>query len=104
MPFELTDQNFQKEVLESETPVLVDFWAEWCSPCLMLAPIIKEIDEEYKGKLKVGKLDVDRNPDTAVKYGIMSIPSLLLFKNGKVETQLIGYQSKKSIIEKLNVK
>ena len=104
MPLEFTDENFEKEVLESGIPVLVDFWAEWCSPCLMLAPIIEEINNEYKGKLKVGRLNVDKNPNTAVKYGIMSIPSLLLFKNGKVEEQIVGYQPKKNIIEKLNIK
>ena len=92
MPLEFTDANFQKEVLESDVPVLVDFWAEWCAPCLMLEPIIEEISREYKDKIKVGKLDVDKNPNTAVKFGIRSIPSLLFFKNGKVEEQIIGYQ------------
>jgi len=103
MALEFTDENFKREVLESEMPVLVDFWAEWCSPCLMLAPITEEIYNEYKDKIKVGKIDVDKNPNTAVKYGIRSIPSLLFFRNGKVEEQVIGYQSKKNIIKKLSI-
>ena len=103
MELEINDDNFQKEVLESDVPVLIDFWAEWCSPCLMLAPTIEEITKEYDGKIKVGKLNVDNNPNTAVKYGIRSIPSLLYFKNGNVEGQIIGLQSKKNIIEKLGL-
>lgn len=101
MALELTDDNFQAEVLESDLPVLVDFWAEWCSPCLMLAPIVDEIRNEYKDTIKVGKLNVDNNPNTAVKYGIRSIPCLLFFKDGKVEEQIIGFQPKKNIIKKL---
>ena len=103
MAIELTDQNFQKEVLESEIPVLVDLWAEWCAPCLMLAPIIEEISNDYKGKIKVGKLDVDKNPNTSVQYGIRSIPTLLYFKNGKVEKQIVGYQPKNSIVDSLDI-
>ena len=103
MELEITDDNFQKEVLDSDIPILIDFWAEWCSPCLMLAPTIEEIAKEYDGKIKVGKLNVDNNPNTAVKYGIRSIPSLLYFKNGNVEGQVIGLQSKKNIIEKLGL-
>ena len=103
MVLEFTDENFQKEVLESEKPVLVDFGAEWCSPCLMIAPIIEEIYNEYKDKIKVGRIDVDKNPDSAVKYGIRSIPALLFFKDGKVEEQVIGFQSKKNIVKKLNL-
>ncbi|NVM01436.1 MAG: thioredoxin [Candidatus Helarchaeota archaeon] len=103
MDLEFTDENFQKEVLESEKPVLIDFWAEWCAPCSMLAPIIEEISNEYRDKIKVGRIDVDKNPNTAVKYGIRSIPSLLFFKDGKVEEQLIGYQSKNNIIKKLSI-
>ena len=103
MAIELTDQNFQKEVLESDMPVLVDLWAEWCAPCLMLAPIIEEISNDYKDKIKVGRLDVDKNPNTSVQYGIRSIPTLLYFKNGKVEKQIVGYQSKNSIVDSLDI-
>ena len=103
MAIELTDQNFQKEVLESDMPVLVDLWAEWCAPCLMLAPIIEEISNDYKDKIKVGKLDVDKNPNTSVQYSIRSIPTLLYFKNGKVEKQIVGYQSKNSIVDSLDI-
>jgi thioredoxin 1 len=88
-----TDQNFQTEVLESQTPVLVDFWAEWCAPCRIVSPIIEELAVEYGDKLKVGKLNVDEN-HTANHYGVMSIPSLLIFKNGEVVKTMIGAQSK----------
>jgi len=89
----LTDKNFEEEVLKSEQPVLVDFWAEWCHPCHIVGPIIEELATEYAGKLKVGKVDVDQN-QVAGNYGIMSIPSILIFKNGKVVTTLVGAQSK----------
>lgn len=90
-----TDQNFQTEVLDSKTPVLVDFWAEWCSPCRIVSPIVDELATEYGGeKLKVGKLDVDANGETAQKYGVMSIPSLIVFKNGEVVKTMVGAQSK----------
>lgn len=89
----LTDQNFQTEVLESKTPVLVDFWAAWCMPCRIVSPIVEELATEYGEKLKVGKLNVDQN-QVASKYGIMSIPSLLIFKNGQVVKTMIGAQSK----------
>jgi thioredoxin 1 len=88
-----TDQNFQTEVLDSKTPVLVDFWAEWCMPCRIVGPIVEELAKEYQGKLKVGKLNVDEN-HTPAHYGIMSIPSLLIFKNGQVVKQMVGAQSK----------
>jgi len=88
-----TDQNFQQEVLESKTPVLVDFWAEWCVPCRIVSPIVEELATEYGGKLKVGKLNVDEN-HIASHYGVMSIPSLLIFKEGKVVKTMIGAQSK----------
>ncbi|MCL5435420.1 MAG: thioredoxin [Patescibacteria group bacterium] len=90
----LTDQNFKQEVLDSKTPVLVDFWAEWCHPCRIVSPIVEELAKEYEGKLKVGKLNVDENGVTAQSYGVMSIPSLLIFKNGQVVKTMIGAQSK----------
>ncbi len=89
-----TDQNFKDEVLGSETPVLVDFWAEWCAPCRIVSPIIEELANEYGGKLKVGKLDVDSNSQAAQDYGVMSIPSIILFKNGNPIKTMIGAQSK----------
>jgi thioredoxin 1 len=89
----LTDQNFKEEVLESKIPVLVDFWAEWCHPCKIVGPIVDELATEYAGKLKVGKVDVDVN-QVAGSYGIMSIPSLLIFKNGQVVKSMVGAQSK----------
>ncbi len=90
----LTDQNFEKQVLKSDTPVLVDFWAEWCQPCKIVDPVIHELAEEYVGKLKVGKLNVDDFSATAQQYGIMSIPSLLIFKGGQVVEQFTGVQTK----------
>lgn len=89
-----TDQNFKDEVLGSQTPVLVDFWAEWCAPCRIVSPIIEELANEYGGKLKVGKLDVDSNSQAAQDYGVMSIPSIILFKNGNPIKTMIGAQSK----------
>ena len=99
----LTEDNFQKEVLESDIPVLVDFWAEWCTPCLMIAPTIEEIAQEYSGRLKVGKLNVDENPTIAAKYNIQSIPTLLIFKEGKVIEQIIGALPKKALKSKIEV-
>lgn len=98
----LTDQNFDQEVLKSDQVVLVDFWAPWCGPCRIVGPIIEQIAKEYAGKAKVGKLNVDENPITSQKYGIMSIPSLFIFKNGEVISQLIGAQPKEVITEHLN--
>lgn len=92
----ITDQNFETEVLQGKIPVLVDFWAEWCAPCRIISPIIDELAKEYEGKLKVGKLNVDQNSQTASKYGIMSIPSILIFKNGQAVKTLIGAQSKEN--------
>jgi thioredoxin 1 len=91
----LTDQNFDKEVLKSDMPVLVDFWAQWCPPCRIVGPIIEELATEYQGKLKVGKVDVDANKVSG-NYGIMSIPSLLIFKDGKVVKTMVGAQSKEN--------
>lgn len=90
----LTDQNFEKEVLKAEMPVFVDFWAPWCGPCRMAEPIIEELTQEYEGKIKVGKLNVDQNPKTAQKYGIMSIPTVVIFQNGKEVGRKIGFSGK----------
>jgi len=91
---EVNDRNFKTEVLESTIPVLVDFWAAWCGPCRMVAPIVEELAGEYEGKLKVTKLNVDENHDTAQTYGIMSIPTLLIFKDGKPAQRLVGAMPK----------
>lgn len=98
----LSDNNFDEQIKTSEIPVLVDFWAEWCAPCKMMAPVIEEIAGQYKGKIKVGKLDVDSNPKTASKYGIRSIPSVLIFKDGRILEQIIGAVPKKQITKKLD--
>ena len=90
----LTDQNFEQEVLRADLPVLVDFWASWCGPCQMLAPVIAEIAEEYAGKVKVGKVNVDEQPNLANRYGIASIPTVMLFKNGEVVSTSLGYRPK----------
>ncbi|MCU0412635.1 MAG: thioredoxin [Bacteroidetes bacterium] len=100
-PVEVTDSNFEAEVLKSSTPVLVDFWAEWCGPCKMIAPVVEELAKELSGKLKVGKVDVDNNQQIAMKFGIRSIPTLLVFKGGKVVDQLVGAVPKKALIDKL---
>ena len=89
-----TDDSFKKEVLESELPVLVDFWAAWCAPCMMIAPILEELAKDYAGKIKIGKLNVDENPRVTTHYGIMSIPTLIFLKNGKVMEQAVGVISK----------
>ncbi len=98
---EITDANFQQEVIKSETPVLIDFWAAWCGPCKMIGPIVEEIANEYKGKLKVGKVDVDNNPEISMQFGIRSIPTLMVFKGGKVVEQIIGAVPKKNLMEKV---
>ena len=100
-PVEVTDSNFQNEVLRSDKPVLLDFWAEWCGPCKMISPLVEELATEYDGKLKVGKVDVDSNQQTSMQYGIRSIPTLLIFKRGKVVDQLIGAVPKKMLAEKI---
>ena len=93
----LTDDSFQNEVLESPEPVLVDYWAEWCGPCKMIAPILTEIATEYHGKIKVAKLNIDENPQTPPKYGIRGIPTLMLFKDGNVEATKVGALSKSQL-------
>ena len=89
-PIQVTDTNFKQEVLESETPALVDFWAPWCGPCLMAAPVLEKLAQMYQGKLKVCKLNVDEARQTAIDYGIMSIPTLNIYKNGEVVDRIIG--------------
>ncbi|NLK75757.1 MAG: thioredoxin [Clostridiales bacterium] len=102
MAFIFTDDNFQKEALESDIPVLVDFYADWCGPCKMIAPIISELADEYQGKIKIGKLNVDDQPGTAGQYRVMTIPTLLFIKNGKVEDKVVGVVAKKAIQDKLD--
>jgi thioredoxin 1 len=99
---EFTDDNFDEEVLRSDLPVLVDFFAEWCGPCKMLAPIIDELAGEYEGKVKIGKCDLDASPDIASKYGVQSIPTLIFFKGGEVVEKLMGFQSKEALKAKLD--
>lgn len=89
----LTDSNFDNEVLKADHPVLVDFWAAWCAPCRIVSPIIDELVKEFEGKVKIGKLNVDENPGTAAKFGVMSIPTVLIFKNGKGAKTIVGAQS-----------
>ena len=100
-PVEVNDANFKNEVLDSQTPVLVDFWAVWCGPCKIIAPIVEELAKEYDGKMKFGKLDVDNNPQVSMQYGIRSIPTLLVFKGGKVVDQIVGAMPKRNLLEKL---
>ena len=99
---EVTDDSFSNEVLNSELPVLVDFWAEWCGPCKMVSPIVEELSNEYNGKVKVTKLDVDSNPQTATNYGIRGIPTLLMFKDGSAVDQIVGAVPKAQIAERLD--
>jgi thioredoxin 1 len=101
-PVEITDDNFKSEVLDSDKPVLIDFWAVWCGPCKLIAPVVEELASEYDGKIKVGKLDVDSNQQTSIKYGVRSIPTLLIFNNGNLKATIIGAVPKKLIVEKLN--
>ena len=101
MELKLSSENFEKEVLNSEQPVLVDFYADWCGPCKMMAPIVEELANDLQGKAKVGKINVDENQDLAMEYGIMSIPTLMIFKQGKEVKRLLGVRSKSEILSEL---
>ncbi len=101
-PIVVDDGNFDQTVLQAETPVLVDFWAAWCGPCRMVAPVVEELAEEYEGRISFAKLDVDQNPKTASKYGVMSIPTLLIFKKGEPISQIVGFRPKQELKRSLD--
>ena len=101
-PVTIDDSNFEQLVLQAKTPVLLDFWAAWCAPCLMVAPVVEELAEEYEGRIMFGKVDVDQNPKIASKYGIMSIPTLILFKDGSPISNVIGFRPKAQLKESLD--
>ena len=98
---EVTDENFDDEIMNSDTPAVVDFWAEWCGPCKMVAPVIEELAKDYQGKIKVAKMDVDQNRTTPTKFGVRNIPTLIFFKGGEVTQTIIGAQPKSSIEDEL---
>jgi len=101
-PTAVDDSNFDEIVLQAKTPVLVDFWAEWCGPCHMVAPVVEELAEEYEGRISFVKLDVDQNPKTASRYGIMSIPTLLIFKDGSPVSNIVGFRPKAELKRSLD--
>ncbi|MFZ2252340.1 MAG: thioredoxin [Ruminococcus bromii] len=101
MEIELYKETFEQEVLQSDIPVLVDFWATWCGPCKMIAPIVKEIADEYDGKILVGKVNVDEEPDLTMQYNVSSIPTLMVFKNGQLVNKSVGYREKDEILKML---
>lgn len=101
MAIEITDANFEEKVVNSDKPVILDLWAEWCGPCRMVGPIVEEIGEEYKDQIVVGKLDVDNNPNTTMKYGIRNIPTILFLKNGEVVDKQVGAVPKAALVEKV---
>lgn len=101
MEIELYKETFEQEVLQSDVPVLVDFWATWCGPCKMIAPIVKEIADEYDGKILVGKVNVDEEPDLTMQYNVSSIPTLMVFKNGQLVNKAVGYREKAEILKML---
>lgn len=103
MPLTITSENFDSEVLNSDKPVLVDFWATWCGPCRMIAPVVDEIETEYADKIKVGKVNVDDEPEIAANFNIMSIPTLLVFKDGKVAASSVGARPKDDIVQMLGL-
>jgi len=98
----VTDQTFEEEVLKAEGVSLVDFWAPWCGPCRMIGPIIEELSEEYAGRVNVLKMNVDENPNTPGRYGIMGIPTLLLFKNGQLVDTMVGFQTKEALVQRID--
>jgi thioredoxin 1 len=100
-PVAISDASFENEVASASQPVLVDFWAEWCGPCRMIAPILENLADEYSGSLKIAKLDVDANPQTAMKFGVQSIPTLLLFKGGEPVERIVGYMPKERLLSKI---
>jgi thioredoxin 1 len=101
-PVAVNDKSFDQEVLKSETPVVVDFWAPWCGPCKMIAPVLEEIATEKGDALKIAKLDIDENPDLAQKFGVMSIPTLLVFKEGQEVSRIVGYRNKTQLVQQLD--